>query len=150
MAISGEVWQLISILTDEGFGALAGELLSEMSLGREVEGQIRVEEHTGQASELETVVRRAAIDESDQFDEALNFLRIRLVMPVRAFLEAERIASEIAQVGRTRIRFIEPNVRIEGEPLSHRDTSDASVVDQLDRLLGRLPSMRVPPSAGGE
>lgn len=37
MAISEEVRQIIFILEEEGFGALAGELLTEISLGHEVE-----------------------------------------------------------------------------------------------------------------
>ena len=37
MAVGANVMQLVRLLDDEGFGALAGELLTEISLGREMD-----------------------------------------------------------------------------------------------------------------
>jgi hypothetical protein len=79
----------------------------------------------------------------------MNFIRMRLVLPVRAFAEAERIASGLADERSVRIRFIDPDERIEVEPISRRDIGDASIADQLDAFLERLPSMIAPPSVDG-
>jgi hypothetical protein len=99
MAISEEVRQIIFILEEEGFGALAGELLSEISLGREVEKEIPSDEQASRSVDIETVIIRVPIEEGDQLREAMNFIRTRLVLPVRAFAEAERIASGLLDTG---------------------------------------------------
>jgi hypothetical protein len=148
MAISEEVRQIIFILEEEGFGALAGELLTEISLGHEVEKAIPQDDHAG-GSDIETLIIRVPIEESDQLREAMNFIRMRLVLPVRAFAEAEQIAGRFSDKGGVRIRFVDPDERIEAEPFSRRDIGDASVADQLDAFLERLPSMIVPPSVDG-
>jgi hypothetical protein len=149
MAISEEVRQIIFILEEEGFGALAGELMTEISLGREVEKEIPSDEHADGSVDVETVVIRVPIGEGDQLREAMNFIRMRLVRPVRAFAEAERIASELSDQHSVRIRFIDPEDRVEAEPISRRDVGDASIADQLDALLERLPSMIEPPNVDG-
>ena len=79
----------------------------------------------------------------------MNFIRARLVFPVRAFAEAEQIASGLSDGGGARIRFVDPDERIEAEPISRRDIGDASIADQLEAFLDRLPSMIVPPSVDG-
>jgi len=145
MAISDDVRHVISILEEEGFAALAGELLTEMSLGREVEKEIAAVDDRALDSDRDTVLRRVPIDESDQLRTAMDFLRFRLVLPVRAFAEAERIAGQIAGKGGTRIRFVDPEQRQESEPLSRRDIGDASLADELDAFLERLPEMTSPP-----
>ncbi len=145
MAISEEVRQIIFILEEEGFGALAGELLTAISLGREVEKAFHMDEQAIRRAEVETVIERVPIDEVDQLREAVSFLRMRLVLPVRAFAEAEQIASELSDTGNIRVRFIDPDERIEAEPISRRDIGDASAAEQLDAFLERLPSMTVPP-----
>jgi hypothetical protein len=148
MAISEEVRQIILILEEEGFGALAGELLTEISLGHEVEKAIPQDDEAGR-SDTETVIIRVPIDESDQLREAMNFIRMRLVLPVRAFAEAERIAGGLSDKGGVRIRFVDPEGGIEAEPMSRRDIGDASIADQFDDFLERLPLMIVPPSVDG-
>ncbi len=145
MAVSEEVRQIVFILEEEGFGALAGELLTEMNLGREVEKFVVSEQDSDRASEPEAVVVRVPIAEDDQLREAMAFLRLRLVLPIRAFAEAERIAGQLGREGGVRIRFIDPEGRQEAEPLSRRDFGDASVADALDGLLERLPAMIAPP-----
>lgn len=148
MAVSEEVRQLIFILEDEGFGALAGELLTEISLGREVEKDLVAGEVGDRAVERETVVIRVPIAEEDQLREAMAFLRFRLVLPVRAFVEAERIAGQILEEGDVRIRFIVPDEQSETEPLSRRDIGDSSAADALDALLERLPTLVAPRAIG--
>lgn len=149
MAISEEVRQIIFILEEEGFGALAGELLTEISLGREVQKEIPSDEQVSRSLEIETVIDRVPIEEGEQLREAMNFIRTRLVLPVRAFAEAERIASGLLENGGVRIRFVDPDERIEAEPISRRDIGDASVADQLDAFLERLPSMIDSPIVDG-
>jgi hypothetical protein len=149
LAISEEVRQIIFILEDEGYGALAGELLTEISLGQEVEKETYVDDRSDRTGALETVVVRLPILESDQLSTAIDFLRARLVLPVRAFVEAEEIASELAGNGDTRIGFIDPEQRIATAPISTRDVGDASIANELDALLTRLPNMAIPPQVDG-
>lgn len=148
MAITEEVRQIIFILESEGFGGLAGELLTEISLGREIEKELGVDE-TAKGLEPETVVVRVPVAEADQLRSAMEFLRLRLVLPVRAFAEAERLAGQLAGDGGVRIRFIDPEERFEAEPLSRRDIGDAALADELDALLQSLPTMVSPTSSDG-
>lgn len=149
MAISKDVRQIIFILEEEGFGALAGELLTEISLGREVEKEAYVEDRSDKAGVVETVVLRVPIEEPDQLQVAMDILRSRLVLPVRAFVEAEKIASEFVGDGQVRIGFIDPEQRTATPPISTRDVGDTSVADELDALLTRLPTMIIPPQIDG-
>ncbi|MFC3431287.1 MULTISPECIES: hypothetical protein [Sphingobium] len=149
MAISEEVRQIIFVLEEEGFGALAGELLTEISLGREIEKEVYVENQSDKADLAETVITRVPIEETDQLRTAIDILRARLVLPVRAFVEAEKIANEIAGDGQVRIEFIDPEQRAATSPISTRDVGDTSVADALDALLMRLPNMIAPPQADG-
>lgn len=148
MAISEEVRQIIFILESEGFGALAGELLTEISLGREVEKDLAAD-GAARDAERETIVVRVPVAEEDQLRKAMEFLRLRLVLPVRAFAEAERLAGQLAGDGGVRIRFIEPEERFEADPLSRRDIGDTALADELDALLQRVPTMLSPISPDG-
>jgi hypothetical protein len=139
MAISEEVRQIIFILEEEGFGALAGELLTEISLGHEVERAIAQDDQAGRSVDIETVIIRVPIEESDQLREAINFIRMRLVLPVRAFAEAERIAGGLSDKGGVRIRFVDPEEGIEAEPISRRHIGDASIADQFDGSWSAFP-----------
>jgi hypothetical protein len=94
-------------------------------------------------------VVRVPIAEEDQLRDAMEFLRLRLVLPVRAFAEAERLAGQLAGDGGVRIRFIDPEEQFEAEPLSRRDVGDAGLADELDALLDRLPTMLSAPTIGG-
>jgi len=149
MAIIEEVRQVIFILEEEGFGALAGELLTEISLGREVEKGIFNDEQKTTADAGETVIARVPIDATDQLRAALDILRAGLVLPVRAFDEAEKIASELSGDGQFRIAFIDPEERIASLPISTRAVGDTTVADELDALLTRLPNMIIPPTVDG-
>ena len=149
MAISEDVRQIIFILEEEGFGALAGELLSEISLGSEVEKEAYSEDMSDKAGTNETDVLRLPIEEPDQLRFAMDILRSRLVLPVRAFVEAERIASELSGEGQVHIAFVDLEQRTERSPFSTRDVGDDSVADKLDDLLTRLPNMTIPPQSDG-
>src|SRR3546814_13051868 len=96
------VRQTILILEEEGFGALAGELLTEISLGREVEKEAYLEDRSDKAGADETVVLRVPIEEPDQLQVAMDILRTRLVLPVRAFVEAAKLAGKRVGGGRSR------------------------------------------------
>jgi hypothetical protein len=149
MAISEDVQQIIRILEEEDFGALAGELLTEISRGRPVEKRLEQdspEGDTGGAENDETVLVRVPFADDEQLPESVQFLRLRLVEPVRAFAEAERIAGSLAGAQAVRIRFVDPENRQETEPMSRRDLGDSSLADKLDALLTRLPDMRSPPA----
>ena len=125
---------------------LAGELLTEISLGREVEKHDTTESPELKA-DPESVVRRIPIPEDDQLTEAVRILRLRLVEPVRALAEAERIAGELANAPGVRIRFTDPDEHTEVEPLSRRDAGDPAVAEELDGLLERLPRIIDPPTS---
>jgi hypothetical protein len=143
------VRQIIRILEEEDFGALAGELLTEISLGRPVEKRLEQGSHESDADGAdndETVLVRVPFADEEQLPESVQFLRLRLVEPIRAFAEAERIAGSLAGAQGVRIRFVDPEDRQETEPLSRRDLGDSSLADELDALLMRLPDMRLPPA----
>lgn len=149
MATHPDVLQLISILDEEGFGALAGEVLTELNLGREVEtfhGQTELFADTAEVTEKSEIIRQP-IAEEEQFEAAMEILRARLVAPVRAFAEAERIAAELAEVPPLGIRFVDPRTGEATQPDLGVSFGDARLAEKLDELLGRLPTMRVPPEA---
>ncbi|MDR7115634.1 hypothetical protein [Caulobacter sp. BE254] len=143
MAISDDVLQLIDILQHEGFGVLAGELLTEISLGREIEKRPVPARDTAsiEAEDVDSVLVRQPFEEDEQFFEAMRILRIRLVEPVRAFAEAEQIAGGLMKGKNVRIGFVDPEERFETAPLS-RSAGDDQLVYALDELLERLPQMR--------
>ena len=148
MALIEEVRQVIAILEEEGFGALAGELMTEISLGRAVE-KLRQTSAADRGEEADTAIVRVKYAADEQLQEAMMFLRLRLIEPVRAFAEAERLASDLGVGGAVRVRFIDPEERIEQAPISTREVGDASIAEKLDELFQRLPSMTVPPAING-
>lgn len=139
MALNDDVRHLILILEQEGFGAIAGELMTELSLGRQVQGL---------SDENEGVARQAFADE-EQLDFAMEFLRLRLVVPVRAFAEAERLAAELSEGQAVKINLVDP---IEGqiaEPISRQKAGDADRADRLAEFLEKLPSLFAEPEVDG-
>lgn len=100
MRVSDDVMELVELLNEEGFGVLAGELVMEISLGRELEESPEAtDDLQGQAGETfaeDTAIVRVPIDEKDQLGAALTFLELRLVEPVKRMAEAERIAGRLA------------------------------------------------------
>lgn len=99
MAVSPEVMELVDLLNDEGFGALAGELLTWLSTR-----QLGVDdEATGDATNLPDL---ASMDEAGfvldtrtpagEMAAAVSFLRLHLVYPIRRLAEAEKIAGSLS------------------------------------------------------
>jgi hypothetical protein len=139
MALNDDVRHLILILDQEGFGAIAGNLMTELSLGRRVQAL---------PDEGENIARQAFADE-EQLDFAMEFLRLRLVVPVRAFAEAERIAGELSEDQTVKINLVDP---IEGqivEPISREKAGDAERADRLAEFLEKLPSLFTEPEVDG-
>ena len=118
MPAKAEVMKIVTILNEEGFGVIAGEMLTEMNLGREVlppdqlakDGRPTTENDSvdlGNGSVVSRVyfdefggrgqpeVSREPIPDREQLEFVARFLNLRLVEPVRAWAEAEEIAGDI-------------------------------------------------------
>lgn len=147
MAIGPDVRQLVSILEDEGFEALAGELLLEIGRGREVERPDPVDIEA-RVEDPASVILRVPIPEEEQFSEAMSLLRLRLVDPVRVLRQADEIASKIADAPGTRIRFIDPIEPFEVKPLRDPDVEDPEVGEDLSAILDALPQPIKGPESG--
>ena len=90
MRVSDDVMELVELLNKEGFGVLAGDLLAEISLGREPDE--RADDELDAAVEGEPLQRtfdaedtsamRSAIPDAEQLRATLTFLEMRLVQPV--------------------------------------------------------------------
>lgn len=121
MPTSEELLEIVKILDEEGYGALAGELLLEVNLGREIvegdggeaqsvdpldkrdgslvdlDGAWTVEQRyfdrNGGVETAEVLRKPISTDEELRF--AAEFLRVRLVEPVRAWAAAEVLAGEM-------------------------------------------------------
>ena len=148
MAVSDEVMELVRILDDTGFGVLAGELLSEISLGG-VEGDDGDAGDGGSVlgkpatSDAARPMARIPIPETEQISEAVRILRLRLVQPARALAEAERIAGALSGRPPVRIRFSDPEgARSEDRARSPGEfeaaPGDAQFAEALDNLLGAI------------
>lgn len=100
MAVNHDVREIVRILDEEGFSALAGELLMEIGLGREVDSDGDLASESSfieEESDLDLPGRREPIPDDEQLEEAINFLRLRLVEPMRRLAEADHIADELSQ-----------------------------------------------------
>jgi hypothetical protein len=156
MATDPDVLQLVGILEGTGFGAVAGELLTQISLGREVDTPFKP---SGAAldgeddGEMETDVRREPIEEAAQFDFAIAFLHSRLVVPALALGEAERLAGTLA--GRdVPVAFVLAPAERAAEDRGvlalaemARAPGDDSIALKLGEILSGLPLRREPPTA---
>ena len=103
MRVSEDIMELIELLNEEDFGLLAGELLTEISLGREIEeggdaaeAELRDDEKRLAFAD-ERGLAREPIPENEQLRVALTFLRLRLIEPVKRMAEAEAIAGRLAE-----------------------------------------------------
>lgn len=118
MKVSDEILELIEILSREGFGHLAGEVLTEISLGLEEERE--VDEAPGWTPSADDFVEvgdgmrflrrykdvdegrsappatRRQMSDDEQLAFAADFITARLVEPLRRLAEAERTAGELA------------------------------------------------------
>jgi hypothetical protein len=141
MAVNEDVMKIVRILDDEGFGVLAGELLTEISLGRESQ------EGASISTEVKTIdddrrVRRVPIPEEDQLAEAIRILQLRLVEPARVLAEAEAIVGELTELSSVRIRFIAPEEGSDIEQLDDRNPGSRVAADALSGLLERIAGRR--------
>jgi hypothetical protein len=160
MPVNGDVLQIVRILDEEGFGALAGELLMEISLGRELDvgrGDVTMLDRPSFSEDdldLDAWSRREPIPDDEQLGEAVNFLCLRLVEPMRRLAEVERIAADLLHdVSRERdpagsdaktpanaIRIAFVNSR--GEPVTgyarSEEAGEESSAKELDEVLNRI------------
>ncbi|GBQ40350.1 hypothetical protein [Komagataeibacter europaeus] len=125
MAINENVMEIIQILNQSGFGSLAGELMTEISLGREIASQ----EPDGDDD-------RVTIPETEQLEEAIRILRLRLIEPARALASAEQIASNFTDGEESvRIQFVDPSGNPVGGKKSEEAHDDSSILEQFDEIL---------------
>lgn len=142
MAINADVMEFIRILDEEEFGWLAGELLSEISLGRERDGapdqkayrEVDGDENDGDAE----LVAREPIPDGEQLRAAVEIMRLRLVAPARALAEAENIAAALTDREGRRIAFVEADGAPDERIMTEARPGDASIADKLDEVLGRI------------
>lgn len=142
MAINAEVMELIQILDEAEFGWLAGELLSEISLGRERGSDPNLKADYRQDSETDDEdledIGREPIDDEEQLAEAVRILRLRLVEPARKLAEAETIGARLADQEQLRIAFVNDNGVADEALQTRARPGDSSAADKLDEVLGRL------------
>jgi hypothetical protein len=165
LAISPDIMLIVRALEQEGFSALAGELLTEISLGRELDlddGQGTGIEDVGVSTEgiaPETSLQWQPILEDQQLEVAVNFLRLRLVEPVRYLAEAERIASEFSSDKKraegqeatkqisletlTQIIFIDPDSFTPSSLVRGERAGGKESADRLDAVLARLAEQAI-------
>jgi hypothetical protein len=141
MAVSDDVFEIVRILDEEGYGVLAGELLAEINLGREV-----VQDVIGEDGD--PAVSRSPTSEEEQLQEVMHILSLRLVEPARKHADAEIIAGRLSRRGAVRIRFVDSEAQLGegGVGLSFGDArpGDHRAADDLDALMDRIRSTRGP------
>jgi hypothetical protein len=125
MPVSPDLIDLVRLLDEEGFGTLAGELLTEIALGREVDWDDEAEtgdsdgtsgaQLSGPERFADMPPPREPIPEGEQLKLAADFVRVRLVEPIRRLAEAESIAGELA--GEAPERKEEAGVRRTTDPV---------------------------------
>lgn len=144
MAINEDVMTIIRILNEEGFSILAGDMMVEISQGRD---QRELDEEALDIEEADYDAREP-IAPQDQLPAAMQILHRRLVAPARALAEAERLLGELGKGKPVRIRFVDA---VEGTdrlatarddnpnfPLGRDDIGHSDVADKLDELLARI------------
>jgi hypothetical protein len=139
MAINADVMEIIRILDEEEFGWLAGELLTEISLGRASDEQQarKILSETEDEEEPDPGVREPVPDD-EQLGEAVAMMRLRLVAPARALADAERIAGSFDDRQAVRIRFADADDAYGEGAEIEAAAGDATVADKLDDVLGRI------------
>ncbi|HWE99127.1 MAG TPA: hypothetical protein VG248_04970 [Caulobacteraceae bacterium] len=131
MRVSEDVFELAQILNEAGFGELAGELISEIGVD-----QPEADEGAGAAEDGFAAVPSVASDQ-DQLREALQFIALRLVEPMRRINEATNLASELSRNKDVVFKFVRTAADqpgLEGTTLR----ADPEGVDAVDRALQRL------------
>jgi hypothetical protein len=142
MSAIEEIMQLVRILDDEGFGVLAGELLAEVNTSRATDA----DPTTGEVDDIFTEFDAASASRAIQLEDAIRFLRLRLIEPARHLAEAERIAGVMQQGEPIKILFVdeEGDERI-GTP-QHETPGRQEIADKLDALFERIRNSPSAPS----
>ena len=138
MAIESTVMDIVRILDEKGFGWLAGELMTEIDLGRELDGEGFKSVEGAEEDEERPAARRVPIPPEEQLGVAISILRLRLVEPARALAEAERIAGPFGDSEAVRIRFVGPLGEDDSRYRSDARPGDDHVANKLDDLLRRI------------
>jgi hypothetical protein len=154
--ISRDVRRLVLILEAEGYGFLAGEILSEVDSGRLVPSDDSGDgvplkagfdtDRIPDGRSEDRPCRRQPIPLDEQLAEAIRILRLRLVEPGRRLAEAERLAGNLTIGEPVRFALIEND-----EVISARsdlvapgdDRFAAKLDDLLSRILSDEPPMEV-------
>ncbi|WP_156465712.1 hypothetical protein [Methylobacterium sp. Leaf106] len=140
---------MVTILNNEGFEVLAGELLSEIGLGREVRepGDFGAPPDDTHAQDplVDLPTRREAIPGDEQLGHAVRLIRLRLVEPVRRLAEAERIAGRIQDSmepsdkgSSVRVAFIPVADGDPEESIRKVPAGDQEDADELARILAAI------------
>ena len=140
MAVQPDVLELVQILTEEGFGTLAGDLLAEISISSDPDGAFNDEIDLGE----DKVAASHWLADEDQLGEALRIVRLRLVEPARHLAEGERIAASLADAAVGPIRFARPDGSERGDPGRRAPAGDSSAADKLEATLWRIAAARPP------
>jgi hypothetical protein len=118
---------------------LAGELLAEINLGREIIQDVIVDGE-------DAAVSRSPTSGEEQLQEVVRILRLRLVEPARKLADAEMIAGRLSHRRAVRIRFVDSGDR-PGEggaslPPGDAPPGDPLAADNLDALMDRIMHAR--------
>ncbi len=142
MSAIEEIMQLVRILDDEGFGVLAGELLAEVNTSRATDA----DPTTGEVDDIFTEFDAASASRAIQLEDAIRFLRLRLIEPARHLAEAERIAGVMQQGEPIKILFVdEEGDERTGTP-QHETPGRQEIADKLDALFERIRNSPSAPS----
>jgi hypothetical protein len=140
MTVQPDVLELVRVLTEEGFGIVAGDLLAEISGRSDIDGDFDEEIDLGEKKGSAT--QRLADDE--QLGEALRIIRMRLVDPARHLAEGERIAGSIADSSPALIRFTRGDGSERGDSRTRAEAGDSAVAEKLEETLWRIAAARPP------
>mgnify|MGYP003576293965 CR=1 FL=1 len=145
--------EIIAILQETGFEAVAGELLQALAIRRERSDRDLAVDATDLDEEeepkliLSEVFRRPAISprparpadrRQTELEFALDFITTRLVQPAQALAEAERIVGELAEGPPAPIEFIasaDDSDRLpRGEAQAGQAEAAARLADAVERV----------------
>lgn len=142
MAVAEEIMELVRLLDEEGFGALAGELLEELNLGGSADSY--PDDH-GEVPDAVESADIGSVSSATQIERALLFLRLRLIEPARRLAEAEKLAGDLVGDEAIPIAFVDADGVARERPRDKPGRFDAA--DKLEAALTRV--MRSPLGAGG-
>lgn len=151
--------ELVYLLNEEGYGVLAGELLTEIALGYEI-GQDDEELETISSGHEPTArpeeSQRQPIPQDLQLEFAVNFLELRLVAPMRFLAEAEVLAGKLSTppegearlgeklkkaTGPIRVAFMSPADRSEARIERAEAPGSYKSIDALSSALKSLTTL---------